>query len=171
MNPAVWGFIGVLLGSIIGASASILTSIINTRNESKLQSKRERYQREERLKEFQRRNLLRLQDLLPHCMFLMNRAHIVDVNNAKNQKKWREVLLSADLDGKIRISFRKLTIIIDRVSNEKLRKDLMVTHKYMGDYLFAKSEIEAECLLKKYTNNFSRLMAKVGIELRSTYNV
>lgn len=37
MEPLTWGFIGTLIGAIVGASASIFTTYINARNSSKIQ--------------------------------------------------------------------------------------------------------------------------------------
>ncbi|MDE1205541.1 hypothetical protein [Tenacibaculum larymnensis] len=52
MSPHTWGFIGVLIGAFIGASASIITTIISNRNAIKIQSKLEKNNRELLFREF-----------------------------------------------------------------------------------------------------------------------
>ncbi|OXA93799.1 hypothetical protein [Flavobacterium hercynium] len=61
MDPLTWGFIGTLIGTVVGASATILTTIINTRNVSRKQNKLEIYKRQEIFREFQRDNYLKIQ--------------------------------------------------------------------------------------------------------------
>ena len=64
MNPESWGFIGTLIGAIVGASASILTTKINSKNAIKIQEEIERNTRKERFRNFQRDNILELQETL-----------------------------------------------------------------------------------------------------------
>ncbi|WP_321279814.1 hypothetical protein [Marinifilum fragile] len=170
MDAAIWGFIGTIVGAVVGASASILTTSINGRNASKLQFKAEKYKRDERFREFQRENLLKLQNTLSNSMRLLGRAHLEDLNNFKAANKWRSQLLSEELDEEIRVSFRDLSILTERVSNDDLRKDLNSMKELMTSYILTQTKEEAEIQIQKSADDFTITMTKLGHDLRTLYN-
>lgn len=86
MDAAIWGFIGTVVGTVVGASASILTTFINARNSARLQENADTLQRLERAREFQRTNLLELQEALSQHMRLIGRAHLEDVESFRKSE-------------------------------------------------------------------------------------
>ena len=79
MEPVTWGFLGTIVGTIVGASASIITTLITGRYSIKLQKDAISHERNERAREFQRNNLLELQNVLSSHMRLVTRAHLEDI--------------------------------------------------------------------------------------------
>lgn len=84
MDPLTWGFIGTLIGTVVGASASIFTTIINARTVSKNQNKLEIYKREEIFREFQRDNYLKIQESTYKAHRLVSLLHVQDMQNLKD---------------------------------------------------------------------------------------
>lgn len=169
MNPVIWGFIGAIVGAIVGAAASIGTTVITTRNEQKLQSFIEKNSRFDLHMGFQRDNLLKLQDILSDCVRLVSKAHLEDLDNFIKGSKWGELVLSCELDEGIRVRFRELRIIIERISNDQLRQDLKDFEDMMEASVIVKTKEGAEILLMDIANSFKNLMTVVGLELRKTY--
>lgn len=67
MEPAIWGFVGTLTG----AAASIITTVIISRNQVQLQKENDSLERQERARAFQRENLLKIQDILQEALRFM----------------------------------------------------------------------------------------------------
>lgn len=169
MVAATWGFIGTIIGAIVGASACIFTTIINSRNAANLQLKAEKYKLNERFREFQRENLLKLQNDLSNSIRLIGMAYIEDLNNYNENNTWCTILRSNKLDEDIRISFLDLSILIERVNNDDLREYLRYIKKQMSKCLHAQTKGEAERLIKKTGDDFTQVMTKLGYELRNIY--
>jgi hypothetical protein len=107
MDAATWGFIGTLAGAVIGATASICTTLVSSWNASRLQQNADYLERIERARAFQRDNLLALQDSLQDAMRLAARAHLEDAVAANFGKS----MLSEEVNQNILLSNRKLSIL------------------------------------------------------------
>lgn len=169
MDSAIWGFIGTIVGAIVGASASILTTIINGRKSTQLQKERDNFDRLERYREFQRNTLLELQDSLSQNLRLIGRAHLEDLASYRQNDGVRSNLLSAELDQDIMLSNRKNAILTERISDDELRNNLKKLRQNMNDVLFAKSENESRNKLQIVSSCFEKLMEELGVVLRNNY--
>ena len=171
MGSALWGFIGTLVGAVVGASASILTTHISGRNSARLQEKEDTLQRLERAREFQRKNLLELQDSLLLHMRLIARAHLEDVKSFKEvDNNNKSNLLSTELNQELMVSNRKLTIITERIADDTLRDNLKELRNKMSDVVLkAKSVFESERMIQIASTRFEQFMVQLGVVLRSTY--
>ncbi len=81
MDPLTWGFIGTIIGAMVGASASIITTLINVQNSIKNQTNLEKYKRQEVFREFQRNNYLKIQEIFPSALRFAFKLHSIDVKN------------------------------------------------------------------------------------------
>ncbi len=169
MDAATWGFIGTLVGAVVGASASILTTVISGRNSAYLQKNTDTLERVERARSFQRSNLIELQDSLLDAMRFIGRAYVEDTMASKKNGEWGKSLLSKEVNQGILLSTRKLAILTERVSNDELRSDLKGLRQLMAQCLGASSESESVDLMQKVTSKFESFMEHLGIVLRSNY--
>jgi len=169
MSPESWGFIGTLLGAIVGASASILTTRINSKNAIRIQENVERNARNERYREFQRNNLLELQEKLAYAMRLVTKAYIDDVDNYEKSNNWKSSLLSPALDEEIGNCFRELSIKTERIGENEIRDEIINLRKRMTDSLMEKTYKIAEQKQITLANTFGQLMPKLGKVLRDNY--
>lgn len=167
MDAATWGFIGTLVGAIVGASASILTTVLNSRNSAKLQQNADTFERLERAREFQRSNLLEIQDALSQNMRLVARAHLEDVESYRNSD--RNQFLSEDLSQELMLSSRKVSLLTERIADDSLRVNLKELKQKMTDVLMAKSEAESRELIQSASSEFEQFMVQLGIVLRNNY--
>lgn len=170
MEPVTWGFIGALAGTIVGASASIITTIITGWNSRKLQNDAVSLERSERTREFQRSNLLELQDALSTGMRLIGRAHIEDVESFRNSiNNGRSSFLSEELNQELLISSRKLAILTERVADDSLRESIKALRNEMTSVLMAKTESESKSVLQYASSLFETTMENLGDVLRGSY--
>ncbi|MDY0780393.1 hypothetical protein [Tenacibaculum sp. IB213877] len=165
MNPEVWGFIG----AILGASTSILTTFINNKNSNRIQSNLELNRRRELFREFQRDNLLKIQEKISKNMRLIGKAHIEDLSYFKETNKWNHADLSTELDNSLADSFRELSFMIERVDNNELREKLKKLIEQMAKCLFSQNLTESKEEIKKMTFELDNLMEDLGVVLRSYY--
>jgi gas vesicle protein len=170
MNTAIWTFIGTLFGALLGASASILTTFINGKNASKMQSKSENFNRRQRFIEFQQENYLKLQETILDLLRLLNNAFLYKQEQKAPNIKWLDFYLDEKLDEDIRISFRNTTILIERIENDELRDLLKSMTKKFSDNLLLDSESETKMHLKKTTEESLLNLEKLGKELRKTFH-
>lgn len=170
MDPAIWGFIGTVVGAVVGASASIFTTFITARNSAHLQENADTLQRLERAREFQRTNLLELQEALSQEMRLIGRAHLEDLESfRKSENDGRSNLLSEELNQELMLSRRKVAILTERVSDDILRDNLKALRQNMSNVLMAKSENESRIMIKEAGNSFEQFMQQLGLVLRINY--
>lgn len=170
LEPVTWGFIGTIVGTVAGASASILTTMIAERNRRNIKRDEAAYAREERLREFQCDNLLTVQDVLSSTMRLVAKAHLEDMDHYRNRQSESEpAMLNCDLDNEIRLSNKELSILSERIADDSLRENIKLLRAKMTAVLLAKSAAESERALASLSYAFDESMAKIGVVLRSTF--
>lgn len=170
MDAATWGFIGTLVGAVVGSLASIITTVISGRNERKKLAQADSRDRIERARNFQRQTLLELQDALSVHMRLIARAHFQDARFYRENPESNEIpRLGEELDYEILHSNKKLSILIERVFQDDLREELRVTHRQMNEVTWARSAPESESRLLAGSKQLDALMKSLGTSLRSTY--
>ncbi len=171
MEPVTWGFIGAISGTLIGAGVSILTTIINASNETKLQKNAEIQLRKERARAFQRENLLQLQEGLSLHMRLIAKAYLEDKHSyleAKNDQR-RTSMLSEPLNQELFDSNRRLSILVERVSVEALRKKIYLLRENMAEVLLVRTKAHSDEAYLTAIKEFEPVMQHVGEVLRSSY--
>jgi hypothetical protein len=137
MDAGIWGIIGV----VIGAASSIVTTVMVARNDSR-----------ERSKEFQRNNLIKLQTSLTELMRLTARACHKD-----------------DVDQESMIANENLSIITQRIADQSLRESVHSLHNKIGDVVLLETEgLNNEKFISAATL-FNKVMLSVGVALRSLY--
>ena len=169
MEPATWGFIGTILGTIVGASASIFATYLNGKTSLNIQKSTEKFQRDEIFREFQRDNLLVLQEKLSQAMRLVTKAHLEDLENYTKTGEWNIPLLSTELDNQIGDTFRQVSIKIERIDDNVLRDEIKQLRIKMTDCLIAKSYEARQGNLLSLTKRFNNVMPKLGEVLRKNY--
>ncbi|TAI48885.1 hypothetical protein [Flagellimonas allohymeniacidonis] len=169
MDPITWGFIGTLIGTIVGASASIVTTRINSKNAIRIQEGIERNAREERFRKFQRDNFLELQEKLSDGMRLIAKAFVVDLEHYKNTNDWASSTLSSELNNEISDCFREVSIRTERIDDDKLREEVRQFRIKMTQCLIAKSYESGKERMADLTKRFDEKMPKLGAALRKNY--
>lgn len=169
MDAATWGFLGALAGTIVGASASIFTTIISGWNANRLQTTADALERTERARAFQRSNLLELQDSLQDAMRLIGRAHHEDMLAARESGEWGKSMSSEEVDQGILLANRKLAILTERVANDELRSNLRTLRQTMTNCLVSSSEVESMRSIQRASSEFPSFMEKLGVVLRDNY--
>jgi len=170
MEPLTWGFIGTLVGTIVGASASIVTTIINARNSSKIQIDLEKYKRQGIFREFQRDNYLKLQETFHKTLRLVALLHLEEIKNYNESGKWQKTKLNSENDRNLMIAFRDLSLYEERIQNDQLREELKSLRKKMSNVFLTSSKSESdEIMFDLMKNDFDRIMTNLGTELRNNY--
>jgi hypothetical protein len=169
MDPLTWGFIGTLIGTIVGASASILTTIINAKNSNKNLSDLENYKRLELLREFQRSNCLKLQEILSKAFRLVAILLLEDIKNYKITGEWQKSKLNSQSDMDFMFALRDLSIYYERIQDEDLRQELKNIKVKMSTVLMTSNISESNNIMLDLTNEFEKIMTVLGVELRKNY--
>lgn len=172
MEPLTWGFIGTLVGAIVGASASIVTTVINTKNTHSLQQKADLAKKEDRLKEFQCNNLMQLQDELSSNARHVFQVHLSDITYYRqNPDSNKKPLLPKDLDASIRESNQRLSILTERVEDDTLRDNINNYRNFLTKVTLASSEDESDYAMDLAFQNLPKLMESFGVHIRNLYKV
>ncbi|EKY4875663.1 hypothetical protein [Vibrio alginolyticus] len=170
MESLSWGFIGTIIGAVVGASASIFTSVIMASNARKLQLSAVSLERSEKAREFQRDNLLELQEALSYGMRLIGRAHLYDMEHfQKASENERVVLLPEELDQEIYNSSRQLSILTERIVNESLRKSIKRLRSLMTEVLMTRTEKDSLASINNAQTAYEDVMILLGKVLRDNY--
>jgi len=135
MEPAIWGFVG----TIIGAAASIITTVITNRNQFQLQKENDSLKRQERARAFQRDNLLKIQDTLQDALRFSGQAYLEFLKAYKKDGKWGKVYLPGELDESIRLTNSRFVVLVERVSDEALRSELKTLQSNFASFSLLQS--------------------------------
>ena len=163
MEAAAWG----LFGTAVGALSSIGTAWLSTRSSFAMQRTKQADERAERAKDFQRKTLLALQEALHDMLRLGARAHIEDGESFREVGTWGRQLLSPEVNEGLRLSRRRVAILIERVADDSLRNDVKELAKHSSRSTFAQTEQEAELLQEAVFAEANSLLEKIGSVFRS----
>lgn len=165
MEAAAWG----LFGTLVGAASSIGTAWLSHHNTYKIQSAKHADERAERVDEFQRGTLLELQEAIHDTLRLCSRAHFEDVENFRRTGEWGREKLSEEVNEGVRLSRRRVAILVDRISNESLRTDVKSLMQLSAQEALSHSEGEAEMAQHRLFAQVGPVLENIGSVLRSHY--
>ncbi|WP_426008298.1 hypothetical protein [Aeromonas salmonicida] len=169
MDNSILGFIGVIAGAVIGASASIVTTILTSNNSVRLQRDTDALERMERARSFQRDTLLAVQDTLNEALRLMVQAHLEDLDAHRKGGVWGRNDLSTDIAEKKRVTNQKLAALTERIADDSLRNELKGLRSNIDITSFSTSQDAAKNSLHNTVIQAEKLMENLGLLLRSQY--
>ncbi|MFO1205916.1 MAG: hypothetical protein U1E63_09370 [Burkholderiales bacterium] len=162
MDAAVWG----LLGTIVGALASIGTTWISGRHAFSLQRQAASEEQMERQRAFQRETLIQLQEAVNDHLRMMTRAHIEDTDAFKKSGNWGRSLLSEEVNDGVRVTGRKVAILVQRIADDALRSSIKSLTTEIAQVIMAKSQVEADGAFTRVYNSGDSAMEHIGTVLR-----
>lgn len=167
MYAAVWG----LLGTLVGAFASMATTWLTTRSSYLLQQEKTREERGQIARAFQQQTLLDLQEAIHDALRLVTRAHIEDSKAAIATGQWGKSRISDDLDEEIRLAHRRVSLLVERVADTNLRMQVKALMSHVAEVLFSSSEREADHHLSESYKEAGRAIEAIGTVLRQQFDV
>jgi hypothetical protein len=165
VEAAIWG----LIGTVVGALASIGATWLSGHHSMALQQQAKSLDRIECGRAFQRKNLVDLQDALHDAMRMVSRAHFEDLVSFAKGGEWGGSMLSAEVDEGVRLTQRKAAILIERVADDELRSDLKRSMKALTQALLAKSHTEAVAAMEAAGAMAQDTLEHIGRVLRALY--
>lgn len=169
MDAVSWGFIGTVVGAIVGATASIVTTAITTWNTYKISENSKVQDREERARAFQRETLLELQIVMRNYMRASTLAYLADRKNFQESGEWGKYALPDELTGQLLDLNSETSILIQRISNEELRNNLIELKDVVTKSQFANSERTASQYHDACATLYENVNNELGKVLRSSY--
>lgn len=166
---ALIGGIAGLFGALVGAGASIATTFLTNRHAVGLQSSANTIERQEKARAFQRETLLACQEAMRKNARLTGRAFYEEVMALHNGTPWRKHMFGEPLNTEMAESRGSLGMLVERIADDKLRKELKVVAKLMGDVQFSASKEEAENSLFAAVERTEKVTELLGTVLRETY--
>lgn len=161
--------VAALIGSAIGALASILTTRINVKGNTDAQIKLENLKRENINKEFRRNSLIELQTYLHKT--IRHHALLVaeDLENFNKTNLWQKNQLSKENSNILLENQNKVTFYIERIPNNKLRKQTSELIRTIGKTHKTKDYKECLKISSQATSLYEIILLEIGIEIRKTY--
>ncbi|WP_229007339.1 hypothetical protein [Methylophilus sp. Leaf408] len=165
MNAAIWG----LIGTVVGAIASIATTWIASRNNLHIQLITNKQELTERASAFQRQTLVDLQDAIHDTLRLTTQGYIQDRDAHFRGNAWGDNMLEEPLNEEIRLAERRVAILRERVSDDQLRKEIKALMKVAQKTLLSTSAAEAKSLMEECYVVGNNLLESIGTVLRKHY--
>ncbi|WP_061539156.1 hypothetical protein [Collimonas fungivorans] len=165
LEAASWG----VIGTVVGASASIATTAISNWNAFRLQKGANALERAERARAFQRENLLNAQEILQDLMRLMVRTHFADMAAYRETREWGKNILGDEISENTILSNRKISALIVRVADDALRGRLKDLHGKINAVSSAISKDQAERMYSNLPDVYESAMEHLGSVLRDNY--
>lgn len=165
MEPAIWG----LIGTLVGALASIATTYIQSRNADSLRAAAAREERDERRRAFQRETLVELQDVLHDLGRAAVQGYMEDLRAYHQTHVWGKNQLSDEVSEGDRVLRRRAMLLNSRVSSDDLRAAVRSVLETLTDFSMARSEDAADQWHAAMNKELPIVLEGVGNELRSQY--
>lgn len=165
MESAIWG----LIGTIVGATASLLATYLTNKHSAKLSAEARSEERLERFREFQRETLLELQAAIREVARTTFLIHLEDSKGCLAGKNWGEGFVPDQLAEEDRIARGRVSIFSERVADESVRGVVKKIMSEVGIFMRATSKEEADRTLANITLGSIQANELVGKVLRDTY--
>ena len=169
-SPATWGAIGALIGTVVGAAASVVTAYIATRHAASLQAADDQASRRDQGRAFQRETLLALQEALSDLLRLETRCHLGDRHAFRSSGIWGENAVGETLSEENRLARRWAMILKERVADDALRVALDGFCGQLTQVSLVDSEAEAVTLFERNMRQATPMMEHIGRTLRAQYD-
>lgn len=164
MEAITWGFVGTL----VGAAASIATTVITSWNTLRISQNSKAQDREESARAFQRETLLELQIEILNLLRASYQAYSADRQSFKDTGQWG-ALLPESLNEKLLELNAKTSILIQRVSSDELREKLTELKAYVTKCNLAENEYDAGAYYASYSDLYETVNEHLGEVLRNLY--
>jgi len=165
MDSAVWG----IVGTAVGALASIGTTWLSNRHAQKLQTLTSLRERQERFNAFQRETLIDLQEALHDALRLATQAHLEDEAAFHAGGTWNENVLSEDVNEGVRIAQRRVAILAERVADEKLRTEVVGLMAKVNAITMSNSLQDSRSAWQESLTRLTLTSVSLGTTLRALY--
>jgi hypothetical protein len=165
MESAWWG----LLGTFVGAAASIATTAITSRNSVLLQVAAARRESLEKHRNFQRETLLELQDAVHDEMRAATKAYLHDGREFRKTGEWGRSLLGEELNQHAAEASRRTALLLERVASDNVRSRVKEAKAAAHQVLMARDSVTAEEVFARMGDEGQRAIEHIGQALRSLY--
>lgn len=168
MEPIAWNFLSTLGGAIVGASTSIFVTYLQNKKAMDLQSSENIIKQREISREFQRSNLLKIQDSL----VLVTRSHfqgyLEDLRMFKQDGGfWGKQLLGENISESMRSSLQEYSMLSQRVTNDALREKLLEFRSKAVAVTSSSSQEHAESAVSELLLSADEIANDIGSVLRT----
>jgi len=165
IESALWG----MVGTFIGAAASIATTWISTNNAQLLHEKKWKDERQTAMQDFQRETLIDIQESLHDLFRRIYQAYIEDCTALRSGVAWGKNEISPDLDQDILLLTRKVSILTERISDDELRALIKTFVMVARSVLQTESKKDSDSLLADMSQQFEQCVVQIGTVLRRNY--
>lgn len=156
-----------IIGALVGASASILTTILTNRENIHLTSITLMEKRKQKAREFEFNNYVDLQNLLIENARKTTQAYYYIKQYYTDGHTWKEALLPDDLSEATMVSGQRLLLNESRIGDDNLRHMVgSFRKKQMDVTIEARTAPELENAMREYIDYYSTLSEKVGNKVR-----
>ncbi|NJC49997.1 UNVERIFIED_ORG: hypothetical protein GGR78_003291 [Xanthomonas campestris] len=165
MDSAAWG----LIGTLIGASTSIVTTYLTNKNTAKLHGDSRSIERIERARTFQRETLLELQNSFHDAIRATTVAHLADIKAAREGGAWGRNLLPDSLSEDVRLANRRVTLFVERVADDSVRFTVKRVMAELSAIWLCSSREESQEFMERVSLDSVVVLEEIGGNLRSLY--
>ena len=160
MDAGFWGFVGVVVGSVITAIVTMGGEVLRGRNDFMLDSKKRQDDRRIESDRLQRETLLELQDRLADWM--------------QDRPRWLDARWTGEIDKEMDefaqrslLAGRSLSRLTQRLLDDELHESLTTLQDLSGQAVLATTEAELEETWRKTVFGELRAQAHLGRVLRT----
>ena len=165
MEAALWG----LIGTVVGAAASILTKFIAARNSTRLQESAASHERLAKHRAFQRDTLLELQEAFHDEIRSAAQVHHADSMAIQDGEEWGSNLLDEELNERARLTGRRTLLLLERIEDDNLRRHLKSVRSRISQVMVARDKASANAAFDTLMPESAAAMEHIGTVLRSLY--
>ncbi|MDN3595298.1 hypothetical protein [Zunongwangia endophytica] len=167
MNSELYGFIWTLVGTIVGASSSIIATLITNKGNSRNQIRIENFKNNLIVKELERENCMQAQETMLNLLRFTN-LHLLDIINAEKNNN-SPVSFDEKVNEKCSENIRKLNLITQRLSNRKLAEQIIEFRSLCGEFLLTDDTTEGFNRISEVNYRYEIAFDRIGEELRKNY--
>lgn len=161
--------VSALVGALIGAAASIVTTCINNARENRRIEERRRDERDQRLRSFEAETYLELQVSLQHMVRLTMEACLQIARQYDKGTSVGDIRIDGKLDMELLSSHQELMRLEQRVMDEGLRQQLGSLRKLSNNVTaYFQDSASAWASMKSLSDGYGEANDVIGARLRAS---
>lgn len=164
-SSAIWG----LLGTIVGAIASIATAWLAVKSAHSLDCNRKKEEQREHSMAFQRQTILDLQHAVHDAVRAVLLVNSEEISAYRAGREWGKLMFSEEVNNEARLTYRKLFILSERVADDELRASVKRLMDSGNMVMQAVSEQSSKEQVSSLMQQAVTLSEEMGTVLRRHY--
>ena len=167
MNAATWGFIGTIVGAVVGTAGTLFATWLQQAHASRREREASERDAAERRRAFQRDTLMELQEALAALVRYYGRAQHLDEMEWRKTGTWGRSLLPEDVDSGTQNTTVRMILLSERIDDDDVRQHIRAFNDGLARLAISTDRDEAQDIMAGAVADYAAIQGEVGAVFRA----